>query len=235
MRLALLGHPIQHSLSPTLYQEFLGGELTSYELLDLSSSAEIPPLSELAMRLDGLNITSPYKEHFLSQVKITSPLVQKIGAINTISFSPEGPVATNTDVLAVEHLLKELLLQFPGLEIHLLGSGVMARVTVLVAEKLQLKLKQYSRNKGDALENLDLSGQSFSASPLIINACSRSFIFQGKLPEKAIFWDYNYNFTPHQTMIPARVHAYIDGKELLRRQALSAIEFWYESNPKLKC
>lgn len=235
MRLALLGHSIQHSLSPALYKNFLGAQLTDYQLLDYADASAIPTLAELATRLDGLNITAPYKSHFVSQVQIDSKLVRKLNAINTISFTDKGPVATNTDLLAVESLLQEYQKQFADLEILLLGSGAMARMTELVANQLNIPLKSFSRKAGDDLEKLDLTDTSSAKTPLVINSCSRSFIFHGQLPARAVFWDYNYRFPQHAQHIPQQVTRYIDGEEMLRRQALSAIQFWYESNPKLKC
>lgn len=235
MKLALLGYPIKHSLSPELYRELLGDQLDSYKLLEIENSDEIPSLEQLSQTLDGLNITAPYKKHFLSSVKITSPTVRNLGAINTISFSPNGAFATNTDFLGVESLLKEFVTQFGVSEILLLGSGAMANMTKVLASQQDIPLQSFSRKDGDALEKLDLRDMVTTASPLIINSCSRSFVFQGELPKQGIFWDYNYRFPSHQDHLPQKVRLYIDGTELLRRQAQSAIAFWFETNPKLKC
>lgn len=70
MKLGLLGYPITHSLSPKLYQEILGPKLTSYELFSFENRESIPSLDYFANKLDGLNITSPYKTHFINQIQI---------------------------------------------------------------------------------------------------------------------------------------------------------------------
>jgi shikimate 5-dehydrogenase len=225
MKLALLGHPIAHSLSPSLYREILGTKLESYELLDIEDPSLIPDIFELQSKYDGLSITSPHKKHFFQNVIINSPIVRELKAINTISFRKSGIYGTNTDVLAVEKILLGFKEQLPNLELIILGDGVMARLTKMVAISQNILFKQYSRNKGDDLTHLNLS--SPPASPtIVINSCSRNFIFSGSLHPSLIFWDYNYSFKPHQNTLPSQVKAYIDGEEMLRLQALAAIDFW---------
>lgn len=225
MKLALLGYPIKHSLSPSLYREFLGDKLARYDLLEIEKPELIPGLASLSETYDGISITSPYKKHFFRDVTVTSPIVNELKAINTISFRKSGIYGTNTDVIAVEKILLNFKTQHSDLSLIILGDGVMARVTIMVAKSLQIPFEQYSRKKGDDLVHLDLSaGRKYQT--VVINSCSREFVFQGKLHLDFIFWDYNYSFIPHQTTLPSQVKTYIDGLEMLRLQALSAIEFW---------
>ncbi|MFL5783778.1 MAG: shikimate dehydrogenase family protein [Bacteriovoracaceae bacterium] len=228
MKLALLGHGISHSLSPSLYRELLGDKLESYELLDIEDSRLIPGLPSLAEKYDGLSITSPHKRHFFHDVVITSPIVNEIKAINTISFRKSGIYGTNTDVSAVEQILLRLKKEYGDLHMVVLGSGVMARVTLLVAKALQIPYEQYSRKKGDDVAQLDLSAKRASQT-IVINCCARDFVFQGKLHPDLIFWDYNYAFLPHQTTLPSQVKSYMDGQEMLRLQAIAALEFWSDT------
>lgn len=225
MKLALLGFPIAHSLSPALYREFLGDKLTSYDLLEIAVPSDIPALTELSKRYNGLSITSPHKKHFFDDVIINSPIVKELKAINTIAFRKDGIYGTNTDVIAVEQILHRMKGEFQNLFLIILGEGVMAKVTVMVAKSLSIPFQQYSRKKGDDLKNLDLSSESENQT-VVINSCTRDFVFEGKLNPKTIFWDYNYSYLPHQTTIPARVKTYLDGQEMLRLQAIAAIEFW---------
>ncbi|HXH74005.1 MAG TPA: hypothetical protein VNJ08_03520 [Bacteriovoracaceae bacterium] len=234
MRLGLIGHPIKHSLSPKLYNEILGSKLQSYDLLDFDSSEKIPSLQELAAQYDGINITSPYKKHFVNQVVIDSPIVKSINAINTLSFTPEGIYGTNTDVLAVEAILRKYQNLYSNLHLLLLGGGVMAKVTQLVAEKLSISIDCFSRKSSGELSVFNLPSHRKRASQnIIINACSRDFIYRGPLSKEDIFWDFNYSFDPHQSTIPTLVKSYEDGQEMLRLQALAAVNFWYQTNLNL--
>ncbi len=225
MKLALLGYPIAHSLSPQLYREFLGDQLEKYDLLEIEKPELVPGLPTLAEMYDGLSITTPYKKHFYNEVVITSNIVKELKAINTLSFRKSGIYGTNTDVTAVEQILLRFKSDYPDLSLILLGDGVMARLTVMVAKALQLPFEQYSRKKGDNLSHLDLSAGRNNQT-VVINCCSREFVFEGSLHPEFIFWDYNYSFIPHQSTLPSRVKSYIDGQEMLRLQALAAIQFW---------
>lgn len=234
MKLGLLGYPVNHSLSPKLYQKLLGSELTSYELFSCPTAADVPELAFFSQRLNGLNITSPYKTHFIKDVKISSLLVQKIGAVNTLAFTGSEVWATNTDVLAVEEILKNYQVRYGQLHLVLLGDGVMAQVTKLVAADLQIPLEQFSRKTTADLALLDLRKiKAFNTQVIVINSCAREFVFQGQFQGDEIFWDYNYNFPPHQSTIPSLVKTYSDGQEMLELQAKAAIRFWNEVIPKL--
>lgn len=234
MKLGLLGYPITHSLSPKLYQQLLGDKLTSYELFSYSEKREIPSLGFFQQRLDGLNITSPYKTHFIGKIKILSPLVEKIGAVNTLAFTGEDVFATNTDLLAVEEILKRYLGQNANLELIILGDGVMGQMTSLVADTLKIPYRQFSRKKTPDLEQLDFSQLTKeNCQILVVNACSRAFRFQGKFRGNELFWDYNYNFPAHEHII-SQVKSYSNGQEMLELQARAAVNFWKEVIPKLK-
>src|SRR5690606_6906288 len=106
---------------------------------------EIPSLEWFCARVDGLNITSPYKPHFIDKLEIDSELVRNLGAINTIGFFEGRSWGTNTDILAVEVTLSRFLRQFEKMQILLLGGGVMAKVTEIVAQELGIPLFSFSR------------------------------------------------------------------------------------------
>ncbi len=236
MRLALLGYPISHSLSPEIYRDLLGSELKSYDLLEIQNKSDIPSLTELAKRFDGLSITAPYKEIYFSQVKIDSNVVEKLGFINAISFCDDGARATNTDLLAAQKILSQFRDQFSKLSLIILGNGSMAKMMVLLAEQYQIDFIRLSRDQGLDLAHEDLRKyEKPDQQMLVINTCSRSFVFQGQIHSSYIFWDLNYSFLPHQNTLPSQVSSYIDGKEMVRLQAESALKFWRETNPKLKC
>jgi shikimate dehydrogenase len=232
MKLALIGKSVQHSRSPELYYKLIGPHV-EYDLLDFEKSEDIPSLRELAKKYDGINITSPYKEHFLKDVIITDERVKQLNAINTICFVEDKAFATNTDLLAVVEILKNYQEKYPELEIILMGSGVMARLTTIVANDLNIRVKEYSRVNGDDMSFLDLE-KDFQFPTLIINSCSRQFIFKGILHPDSFFWDYNYNFPPHEDHIPQLIRSYQNGQEMLRIQAEAAVKFWFTTNPKLK-
>ncbi len=234
MKLGLLGFPISHSLSPKLYKQFLGDALTSYELFAFEKASEVPSLEWFSERVSVLNITSPYKTYFLSEIIIESDLVRSLGAVNTLAFTDRGVLGTNTDLIAVVEILNKYLSEYGDIEISLLGDGVMAHLTKVVAKDLKIPVRQFSRKLTPDFENLDLSKINQDIQQLVINSCSRQYVFKGSLKGEEIFWDYNYSFLSHQNTLPSAVMAYHDGQEMLELQAKAAIKFWKEVNAKLK-
>lgn len=228
MRLGLLGYPVEHSLSPELYKRYLSDQLTSYDLFSFPSRKEVPPLSYFAKRLEGLNITSPYKKHFFSHVYIESEVVKKIGAINTIAFKGDEAFGTNTDYLALKKIYSEKYrIDKDDPFIILLGDGVMANLTRIFLSELGVTFQQYSRKTISCFDHLDISSLSTRhRRVLVINSCSRDYVFRGKLHGHEDFWDYNYRFSPHQDLFKNRPSKYQDGQELLEIQAKEAISFW---------
>jgi shikimate dehydrogenase len=229
MRLALIGRSISHSRSPAIYRKWLGPTLV-YDLLDFPTPHDLPSLEYLSQNYDGINITSPYKEHFFHNVLIEDEAINNLGAINTLAFNSRGVLGTNTDLLAVRYLLAQFKWQFSKLNILLLGSGAMARVTIQACKELDLPLHQLTRKNTTDFERMDLAAYHIKGDQtLIINACSRDYVFRGDLRGDEIFWDYNYSFIPHQNSLAFRVKEYQDGQELLMLQAEYALQFWEQN------
>jgi shikimate dehydrogenase len=231
-KLALVGKNIQHSRSPEVYKKLLGESL-EYHLLDYQSANEIPAALELFKSYDGISITSPYKQHFVGEVKL-SAVAEKLGAINCLVKRADGIWGENTDYLAIHDILRRTKDQFKNLTVIILGSGVMSRVTELALQELHISYAIYSRKNNQQFDRINLAecfNKEFPApsTPVIINACAREFVFTGTCPENALFWDYNYNFLPHTETIPKLVATYMDGFEMLNLQARFALAYWSAS------
>ena len=226
MKLGLIGKSISHSLSPSMYKKILGPNIT-YDLLDFNSISELPTLTDLGKKYEGLNITSPFKRHYFKDVIVTDEVVAKLGAINTLYFHEHDVFATNTDYHAVTTLMEKYLLRFSNLSVVLLGDGVMSQLTQLICQNLGIEFSLCSRKTTPDLESLDLTTfDNLNSQLLVINACSREFILKGKFSGKELFLDYNYNFIPHQNTLPYLVKEYQDGQEMLLLQAQAAVDFW---------
>ncbi len=229
MRLALIGKSISHSQSPRIYQKLLAS-LESYDLLDYPTEASLPDLGVLAKTYSGLNLTSPYKKHYAQKVDIHDELTKKLGAINTISFLGDRPVGLNTDLKAIEELLVYYQKRFSSVQILVLGGGVMAQATHLVAKALRLEILILARQEYGDLSRIDLKQWHRNDHQMIvINACSRDFTFEGETTGEEIFWDYNYHHVPHQISLPFKVREYHDGLEMLYLQAKAAVAFWSDN------
>ncbi len=221
MNLALLGKNIQHSLSPSLYNKIIG-EQVNYQLLDYSLEDEIPSLESIFLdkQLDGLNITAPYKTTFIDKVVLQRECLKKIGGINCIKKNDDHFIGENTDEMAFRDLFNKLISEYNPRKVIVLGSGTMAKMITIVTEDYPGDIQFLSRRKNGNIENLDSS--IVTKMTLIINACSRDYVYKGPLRSDIVFWDMNYKMDEHSTTIPH----YIDGEGLLELQARYAVDFF---------
>jgi len=222
-KLALIGKNISHSNSPVIYENLLGG-LVTYELLDIDHEKNLMSPDDLMKRFDGVSVTSPYKEHYFNKVK-TKKKLKEIGAVNCLYTQEEKIYGENTDQLALEELLKSFLVKINPSQIVLLGNGPMARITKNIFTNTSVKFEQKSRTLGDQMDRLVISKKK-SGKNLIINACSREYLFKGTLQEGDVFWDYNYKQPEMKEAVTSRGGEYFDGEELLLTQAKFALSMW---------
>lgn len=230
IRLGLIGKDISHSRSKEMYEKILNQEI-SYNLFDYPNVDSIPPLKQLITNLNGLSITSPYKKSFYSQIDkviLKGKATVKDFPINAIKNINNSIIATNTDYLALLELFPQIREKYKINKVILLGSGVMASVFIFALEELQFKnIIQYSRSINKIFPDYNSINNYCSNGPvLIVNSCSRDFIFQPTDYVNCIFWDFNYSFKPHEDHLPRSVNKYIDGIEMLFLQARYALKFW---------
>ena len=105
MKFGLIGHPIEHSLSPALFKAGYDGRYP-YELI------QTPDFEEAYARFlegyDGINVTAPFKEPAIKKADILSEECQAIGATNLLIKTPQGIKAYNSDYLGVRLWIKKI-------------------------------------------------------------------------------------------------------------------------------
>ncbi len=129
---ALLGKPVDHSISPLLFNILAKKNKLEYAHLKIEVISEnllkdyIKSLQTLNFK--GVNVTLPYKisvMKYLDEVDITA---KKIGAVNTIVFRSNKMIGYNTDaigaLLAIENNLKKVSYDDA---VMMIGSGGAAR------------------------------------------------------------------------------------------------------------
>ena len=132
LRLGLIGDNIAASSSPLLH--LTAGELTGQGVrydrlvpaeLDCDFDTLFDRCRDQGYR--GLNITYPYKERVCDKVQASEPLIEAIGAVNTVRFSAQGAISYNTDysgfIAAYESVRGKAA---PGVT-TLIGSGGVGR------------------------------------------------------------------------------------------------------------
>ena len=138
-RAAVLGSPIEHSLSPVLHG-------AAYQALDLRGwhydkiECDEPGLSRLVDSMGpewaGLSLTMPLKRVVMTVADEVSPLAEAVGAANTLVFSPAGGKrADNTDVAGMVSALREVGLARVEQAV-ILGAGGTAQAALAAVREL---------------------------------------------------------------------------------------------------
>lgn len=134
-RHAVFGHPIHHSQSPFIHQQF--GLQTKIALI---YEARLAPLDGFSAELArffaeggrGANVTVPFKEQALTYCHTLTERAAKAGAVNTIKWDDNGnALGDNTDGIGLVLDLQRLGWLSAGKRILLVGAGGAARGALL--------------------------------------------------------------------------------------------------------
>lgn len=254
--LGVIGHPIAHSLSPTMHNAAIDHLNLDYVYLPLPVHPD--RLADAiggfeAIGLQGLSVTIPHKQAVMPLLQEISPIAQSVGAVNTIYRSPQGWSGTNTDVEGFVAPLEAISTDWQQKNAVILGNGGAARAVVVGC--MQLGFSQI-RVVGRSLEKLQtfqswmpqLSVHSWQDLPsliptadLLVNTTpigmhphtDASPIAQAeleKLARGAIVYDLIYTPNPTQLLQQAERQGaiVIDGLEMLVGQGAAAFQLWLQ-------
>lgn len=131
-RAAVLGSPVQHSLSPVLHRaayEALGLSGWHYVAIECDETALPGMLDGLGEDWVGLSLTMPLKRAVMPLLDEVSELATRVGAVNTVTLSPGHRRGENTDVLGLAAAVREGGCPAPGesgAPVVVLGGGATA-------------------------------------------------------------------------------------------------------------
>lgn len=135
--LGVLGHPVDHSLSPAMHNAALAEMAVAHSRLGDWRYWRLPvPPEDLPEALErlylagflGLNLTIPHKVQALGLCHAIDPAAHALGAVNTLVATPSGWHGFNTDGYGIEQAIKmELGLSLKDARVLLLGAGGAAR------------------------------------------------------------------------------------------------------------
>lgn len=132
--IALIGHPVAHSISPAFQQAALDalGIDARYEAWDTPAEALAATAERLrSATLLGANVTVPHKVAMLRFIDSPDATVERVGALNTIVRRDSRLHATNTDVLGILRALQAAGVDPRDKRVLLLGAGGAARAVVV--------------------------------------------------------------------------------------------------------
>lgn len=239
--LAVVGHPVEHSLSPRLHNANLRalGRSERFIALDVPASASALRLGLMVFARNGMvgaSVTAPHKQD-AARIGQGDAIVLATGAANCIRVEGETLRTTNTDATALKRLLDQHL--DANAPCVVLGSGGAARAAIWAAKALGAVVHFTSRDpeRAKALsaatgatwtpwERRDrLNGQAW----IQTTPSPEPLVTAGQLRGRPLCIELSYANGPthFQQTAAAAGCAVVDGKTFLVEQAVDAHRFWF--------
>lgn len=245
----LIGYSLAHSISPFIHRKLFGlanvdAEYDIYEIDEINKEI----ILELTGKLDGFNITIPYKKVIIEYLKEVDYSAQLYQAVNTVKV--DGMIGFNTDVdgfiqtlrlLGIHHINKVLILGAGG--VAQMVAVEMAQnntnITIAVRKSSFYKAKELTRLMNQVsdssvdIKNINEINDSFD---LLINCTpvgmypniNQSPVSRQVVNRCGAVIDLVYN--PTQTKLMAYAQKakipHIGGMPMLVYQAAKAQELW---------
>ena len=136
----VIGHPIEHSMSPVMHNAALNDLSLDYVYL----AFDVPPnnlkkaiLEYKKSNIKGINVTIPHKEAIIQYLDELDPLSKQIGAVNTIKNEGGVLLGRNTDALGAKQAIADAGFKIEGKKALILGAGGAARaISFALSEKI---------------------------------------------------------------------------------------------------
>jgi len=241
----LIGNPLSHSFSKKYFNEKFSREgIThcSYELFELSRIEDFNELIKNDPRIQGLNVTIPYKEQIIPFLDDLHESAKKVKAVNVIKFSANGFLrGYNSDYFGfMESLVNWLPADLNNHRALILGTGGAAKAVQAVLNDLNISHHMVSRNRGKAdftYRDINQREEILATHNIIINTTP-----VGAHPNTDVCPEINYDsisanhyvydliYNPSETLmlIKSKEKGAIikNGMEMLELQAEKAWEIW---------
>ena len=240
MRFGLIGHPIEHSLSPALFKAGYDG-MYPYDLIITEDFEEA--YKRFLEGYDGINVTAPFKELALRKADIISEECRLVGATNLLIKTPEGIAAYNSD-------FRGLVAMFRGLKgddktVLIVGAGGAGKAAKAAAEAMGYETAVINRTQyNPEIRPLSAFREEFSKADIVIynlpvripeiDMLTEADLCLGK--EKVIL-EANYrnpsfdNGSIQRMVSMNPLIRYIDGREWLLQQAVTGYELFTGETP----
>ena len=244
MKFGLIGHPIEHSLSPALFKAGYDGRY-SYDLIHTADFEEA--YARFLEEYDGINVTAPFKELALKKADILSEECQAIGATNLLVKTPEGIKAHNSDYLGVRQWLCEVV---DGLNIGptilIVGLGGAGKAAAEAARSLGFRTILMNRTRfSDEIRPLEEFCRCFREADIIIYNIPMAIPQVAELAEDdyrgtKVILEANYKNPSLDKALTDRIiesnpnARYVSGETWLLYQAVTGYEIFTGERPDLQ-
>ena len=249
----VIGKPIKHSQSPLLHNFWLKKNNINaiYEKEEYESSELESLISKIREeKINGINVTVPFKEKIIPFLDKLSPEAEITQSVNTIHFNKQSVVGYNTDIYGFETAIKDIKYDIENKKILILGAGGVVPSIIFALNKmkaLEIMISNRTKNKAERLKKLssNLKVIDWGEIPdcdMIINATSlglnkedKIIIDFSKIEKDTLFFDIIYNPGETNFLTEAKNNGNIveNGKKMFIYQALASFKIWHGVQPEI--
>ncbi|WP_025323868.1 shikimate dehydrogenase [Deferrisoma camini] len=258
----LLGHPVAHSLSPSMHNAAFAA--LGIDAVYLAFDVEPGRLAEAltgsrALGVAGWNVTVPHKEAALALAAEADPRAELVGAANTLVPVRAGWRAHNTDVAGFARALAEDLAFHPeGRRCWIWGAGGAARAAVValalggaqeirVMNRNAIRARLLADELGSRLGPTRVAAEDLAAfaprpGDLVVSATPAGLSDDASWPwdlgscRELFVYDMAYRRgaeTPLVVQARALGHRAASGRSMLLHQGAEAFRLWTGREPPL--
>ena len=153
----VIGNPIEHSLSPKLHNYWIKSNnlkaVYDKKKLDVSELENL--IKEVKeKKIDGINVTVPFKNSVIPFLDKLSNEAQKTQSVNTIYFKDGIVIGHNTDIEGFELAIKHTNYDIIGKNVLILGAGGVSPSIILALNNMNVKKILVSNRTQSKVENL---------------------------------------------------------------------------------
>lgn len=257
--LGLIAKDIQNSVTPMVYGAFLEdlGLEHSFTIHNIPEDRLEATLNQARERLQGFNITMPYKQAALKYMDELDESAVKCGSTNTVLVRDGKLIAYNTDGWGLVRALSDRGVKLEGRRVVMLGAGGVASsiaynlsingvagvdVVNLFPEQAEALCASFDRRFVPHPLTMEVLAECCKGADLFINASVMGQIgydefpgfdfLDGMSPAAAVF-DVNYS-NPDSKLVPAARAKGIPawkGRAMTACQGIRAVQIWTGKEP----
>jgi shikimate dehydrogenase len=177
MKLALLGYPLSHSISPDMHNaalEAVGLEGWRYEAMPVEPARLAGAVAALrGESYAGANVTVPHKEAVAALVDGLTPVADAIGAVNTLMKREGRLLGHNTDAAGLLADLYYHDVHLSNRPVLILGAGGSARAAAAACAGVGAEIRVAARRREQA-ESLKRIAPGIQAYDLTVHDLERA-------------------------------------------------------------
>ena len=249
----VIGNPINHSLSPKLHNFWIKQNRIDafYDKEKLNSNQlEDLILKVRGKKIDGINITVPFKTTVIPYLDQLSSEAEQTKSVNTIYLKNKKVIGHNTDVYGFEKAINKINFKVTDRKIFILGAGGVVPSIVYALNKMgaiNISISNRTKDKAqlvkDIFNNLKIVDWGdlpefdviINATSLGLNKDDRIELNFSSVGKDKLFYDVIYN--PSETnflkMGKKLGNKCENGKFMFIYQAYSAFKLWHNVDPKI--